>query len=378
MTRRAIYGVTGMTCLSCAQSAEEALKNVRGVREAKVYFAGKAAEIEFDPEATDFERLRQALVPLGYTLVADRRQIAVEHRRFMSRLGYKVVLAVALTVPLWVAHMLGKELPGAPWVALALNGWVAFYCGWGFFASAYEQLKRRSPGMDVLVALGAGAAWVYDLSFALTGRQGHLESAAVIVAFVLTGKWIEEWAKAQADDPRERLSVLQVETARKIDDAGRENLISVAELEPGMRARVLPGERFPADGRLLEGETYADESMLTGEFEPTFKKRHDTVWGGTLNLSQPVVIQVEAKYAESAVEKIIREVETAESVRAPMQRWMDVLAARFVPGVAALSVAAFIGTYFWGEGGWTGALRTMLTVMVASCPCALCLAAPVA
>ncbi len=377
-TQHAVYGITGLTCLSCAQSAEEALAGVAGVRSVKVHFAGKAAEIEYDPSQADFERLRRAVAPLGYTLVADRNQIAAAQEKFMSELRRKVAWAVVLTLPLLAAHLTGNEIPGSPWSALVLNGVVAFYCGSGFFVAAFRQALQGSASMDSLVALGAGAAWVYDAITAFTGAHAHLESAAVIVAFVLTGKWLEEMAKAQSEDPRERLSALSVETARVLDDSDNEIPTSVRALVPGMRVRVLAGERFPSDGQVLEGETYADESMLSGEAQPVLKRRHDLVWGGVLNLSRPVVVKINTVYAESAVEKIIREVEIAESSRASVQRWIDAVVARFVPGVALLSVAAFIGTYFLTDGGWFEAFRTMLTVMVASCPCALGLATPVA
>lgn len=377
-TRHAVYGITGLTCLSCAQSAQTALAAVDGVLSAKVHFAGKAAEIEYDDSKADFERLRRALVPLGYTLVADRGQIAAAQERFIQELRRKVVIAVVLTLPLLAAHLAGAEIPGSPWLPLFLNAVVAFYCGSGFFTSAFRQLTQRQASMDSLVAVGAGAAWIYDAIAAVSGTHAHLESAAVIVAFVLSGKWLEELAKAQGEDPRERLSALNVQMARVIDDAGNETPTPARTLVPGMRVRVLPGERFPSDGQILEGETYADESMLSGEAEPVVKRRHDLVWGGVLNLSKPVVVKINSLYAESAVEKIIREVEIAESSRASAQRWIDAVVARFVPGVALLAIAAFFGTYFFTDGGWFGAFRTMLTVMVASCPCALGLATPVA
>jgi Cu+-exporting ATPase len=288
-------------------------------------------------------------------------------------------LTVPLVVPM-AGALFGAEwrLPG--WVQLALATPVQFWLGARFYTSGWKALRARTGNMDLLVALGTSAA--YGLSVYMLWRhwehQPHLyfEASAAVITLVLLGKWLEGRAKRQTTEAIRALQSLRPETARVVRDGG-EIEIPAAQLRVGDLVVVRPGERFPADGVVLEGRSHADESMLTGESLPVPKGPRDAVTGGAVNAEGVLKVRVTAVGAQSTLAKIIELVENAQAKKAPIQRLVDRVSAVFVPIVLVIGLATLLG---WGfaTGIWEQALLNAVSVLVIACPCALGLATPTA
>nr|WP_302664631.1 heavy metal translocating P-type ATPase [Lysobacter enzymogenes] len=299
----------------------------------------------------------------------------------LSRQTRHLLLAAALTLPL-VAPMIGLlfgkhwMLPG--WVQFALATPVQFWLGARFYRAGWAALRAGSGNMDLLVALGTSAGYGLSLYHLLRGETMALyfETSAAIITLILLGKWLEARAKRQTTAAIRALQALRPARARVLKD-GVEREIAIAELQVGDRVVVLPGERIPADGRIREGRTHADESLITGESLPVTRGEGDTVTGGAVNGEGRIVVETLAVGAESALARIIRLVEDAQAKKAPIQRLVDRVSAVFVPVVIGLALLTLIG---WGvySGDWSQALLHAVAVLVIACPCALGLATPTA
>jgi Cu+-exporting ATPase len=366
-----------MTCASCVARVEKALKRVPGVASAEVNLATETATVSLAEGAAP-ESLVEAVRGAGYEARLAPVQKPAKDRSWLS-----IVLATALTVPLVVpmaGEVFGAEwrLPG--WVQLALATPVQFWLGARFYTSGWKALRARTGNMDLLVALGTSAA--YGLSVYMLWRhwehQPHLyfEASAAVITLVLLGKWLEGRAKRQTTEAIRALQSLRPETARVVRDGG-EIEIPAAQLRVGDLVVVRPGERFPADGVVLEGRSHADESMLTGESLPVPKGPRDAVTGGAVNAEGVLKVRVTAVGAQSTLAKIIELVENAQAKKAPIQRLVDRVSAVFVPIVLVIGLATLLG---WGfaTGIWEQALLNAVSVLVIACPCALGLATPTA
>jgi Cu+-exporting ATPase len=369
--------IEGMTCASCVARVEKALKRVPGVASAEVNLATETATVSLAEGAAP-ESLVEAVRGAGY-----EARLAPVQKPAKDRSWLPVALATALTVPLVVpmaGALFGAEwrLPG--WVQLALATPVQFWLGARFYTSGWKALRARTGNMDLLVALGTSAA--YGLSVYMLWRhwehQPHLyfEASAAVITLVLLGKWLEGRAKRQTTEAIRALQSLRPETARVVRDGG-EIEIPAAQLRVGDLVVVRPGERFPADGVVLEGRSHADESMLTGESLPVPKGPRDAVTGGAVNAEGVLKVRVTAVGAQSTLAKIIELVENAQAKKAPIQRLVDRVSAVFVPIVLVIGLATLLG---WGfaTGIWEQALLNAVSVLVIACPCALGLATPTA
>lgn len=251
-----------------------------------------------------------------------------------------------------------------------------------FYLGAWQQLKQRTIGMDALVALGTGAAFLLSATYTLVpgifppGMHVYYESAAVILTFILLGKYLEESAKLAGGDAIEKLITLGVKTVSMVDERGTESQLPVEYVKPGDRILVRPNERIPVDGVVVQGDTYIDESMLTGEPLPARRTVKDRVWSGTLNTGAWIILQATQTGSDTLLARIIQAVNQAQGSKAPAQRLADKIAAVFVPMVLLLATTTFIGWYF--AAGWVQAASYALTVLIISCPCALGLATPIA
>ncbi|WP_206413821.1 heavy metal translocating P-type ATPase, partial [Lysobacter enzymogenes] len=299
----------------------------------------------------------------------------------LSRQTRHLLIAAALTLPL-VAPMIGLlfgqhwMLPG--WVQFALATPVQFWLGARFYRAGWAALRAGSGNMDLLVALGTSAGYGLSLYHLLRGETMALyfETSAAIVTLILLGKWLEARAKRQTTAAIRALQALRPSRARVLRD-GAEREIAIGELRVGDLMVVLPGERIPADGRIRDGRTHADESLITGESLPVARGEGDKVTGGAVNGEGRIVVETLAVGAESALARIIRLVEDAQAKKAPIQRLVDRVSAVFVPVVIALAVLTLLG---WGlySGDWSQALLHAVAVLVIACPCALGLATPTA
>ncbi len=392
--------IGGMTCASCVMRVERALQQVPGVDTVSVNLATESARIavsESEPgsavreEAGALEaRLRRAVRSAGY----EPRSAAVAEAEAADSAWHgfgPVAIGLALSAPLLAPMLLqpfGIHAMLSPWWQFALAAPVQFWLGARFYRAGWHAARALTGNMDLLVALGTSAAFGLSLWLwwrSMPGAMPHLyfEASAVVISLVLLGKWLEARAKRQATSAIRALQQLRPEVAHLVNQTGKrtgtvkETDVPLSEVLVGDRLAVLSGERIPADGQVVEGQSEVDESMLTGEPLPVTKALGDAVTGGSVNGDGRLVIEVKTVGAESVLARIIRLVEDAQAAKAPIQRLVDKVAAVFVPVVIGIALLTLIGWLATGAGIET-ALIHAVAVMVIACPCALGLATPVA
>jgi len=378
-------GVGGMTCASCVTRVERALRKVPGVQEASVNLATESARVTAQPADDLQARLRRAVREAGYE-PRDAAAAAEDDAGQSPWAGFGPVAAgLLLSAPLLAPMLLGPlgvhaMLP--PWAQLLLAAPVQFWLGARFYRAGWHALRAGTGNMDLLVALGTSAAFGLSLwlwARAPSGHAPHLyfEASAVVISLVLLGKWLEARARRQATSAIRALQALRPELAHLVDArTGKQADVPVGELLAGDRLVVLPGERMPADARVLEGRSSVDEAMLTGEPLPVPKGEGDMVTGGSINGEGRLLVQVQAVGAESVLARIIRLVEDAQAAKAPIQRLVDKVAAVFVPVVLGVAMLTLAGWWFAGANAETAWVHAV-AVLVIACPCALGLATPV-
>ena len=376
-------GIGGMTCASCVSRVEKALKKVPGVDTASVNLATESARIAFAPSDQMEARLRRAVRDAGYEPRAADAAIdapdASPWAGFMP-VGIGLVLSAPLVLPM-IADLFGKHwmLP-ALWQFLLATP-VQFILGARFYKGAWGAIKARTGNMDLLVALGTTAGWALSMWLWLTAEPDtmvhlYFEGSAVVITLVLLGKWLESRAKRQTTSAIRALHALRPEIAHLMGLDGEID-VPVAEVLVGDKLVVKPGERFPVDGTVLEGQTQVDESMLTGEPLPVGKEVGSKLTGGSINGDGRVVMHVRAVGSETVLASIIRLVEDAQAGKAPIQRLVDQVSAVFVPVVLLIALITLLG-WWWVGGSFELALIHAVAVLVIACPCALGLATPTA
>ena len=373
--------IGGMTCASCVGRVERALLKLPGVASAEVNLATETARVQ-GLASLDLATLLAAVKAAGYSASPAEQQAAATAPSWQAS-GWPVLVAALLSAPL-VLPMLGM-LAGRHWM---LNGWlqlaltlpVQFWLGARFYKAGWAALRAGSGNMDLLVALGTSAAFglsVYQLLIHGADSMAlYFESAAVVITLVLLGKWLEARAKRQTTEAIRALQALQPQQARVLRE-GREQELPIAELRLGETVIVRPGERIPVDGRLLEGASQVDESLITGESLPVAKQPGDRLTGGAVNGEGLLKLECTALGAESTLARIARMVEDAQGHKAPIQRLVDQVSAVFVPVVLGIALLTLLA---WGltQGDWEQALLNAVSVLVIACPCALGLATPTA
>jgi P-type Cu+ transporter len=382
--------IEGMSCASCVGRVERALKAVPGVEGAAVNLASERARVVVGPGIRP-EALLAAVEEAGYEAKVQRPEASPAEAAPQAGRAetLRLLLAAALSVPLALPMLLepfGIELmlPGP--VQLALATPVQFWLGARFYRGALQALRAGTGNMDLLVALGTSAA--YGLSLAQlwqgTSHGGHgapahlyFEASAVVITLVLLGKWLEARAKRQTASALRGLAGLRPDRARLRGADGLEREVPLAEVGVGDRVIVRPGERIPVDGRIEEGASEVDESLITGEGLPVAKAAGDRVTGGSVNGDGLILVETLAVGAETTLSRIIRLVETAQSAKAPIQQLVDKVSAVFVPAVLALAAVTLVGWLVAGAG-IERALVNAVAVLVIACPCALGLATPAA
>ncbi len=393
--------IEGMTCASCSNRVERFLRKTDGVLEANVNLATERAHVRFDPALVGRDELSRSVEAAGYnvraeTVVEDASLDAAaaadadRRARETRRLGWE-----ALTALVAGALMMAATLFLTPLIALEqLNlillvpaTLVQFVLGRRFYVAAGRAARHGSANMSTLVVVGTTAAWLYSTVVTLApgavtaaGMEPmtYYDSAAVIVGLVLFGRWLEARAKAQTAGAVRRLAGLQPHTARVVRD-GLELDVALAEVQPGDVVRVRPGEKVPVDGRIVDGSSAVDESMLTGEAMPVAKGAGDEVIGGTLNTSGSFLFRATRVGRDTVLAQIVRLVEQAQGSKAPIQRLADAVTAWFVPLVLAIAAATFLVWMLVGpEPRLTYALVATISVLIIACPCAMGLATPTA
>lgn len=391
-TVEAVFPVSGMSCAACAARVGQVLRRQQGVADASVNYAASTAGISYDPGVCTPEMLRRAVQEAGYDLLvasegeafdAAERERGVEYRALRRR----AVWALSLAVPVAVVGMVWGEQPWAGYLLWVLSTPVVFGLGGGFFRRAWRQLRHGAANMDTLVAASTGVAYLFSLFNLLyprfwleRGVEPHLyfESASVVVAFILLGRMLEMRARRSASEAVRRLSRLQPATVR-VERPDGEVWIPLSALQSGDVVPVRPGERIAADGRVIGGSSYIDESLLTGEPLPCAKQPGDRLFAGTVNGSGTLRFEVTRCGGATLLSHIVRSVREAQGSRAPVERLVDRIARVFVPVVFAVALLAFAGWWLLApEEGFSHGVLAAVTVLVIACPCALGLATPTA
>jgi P-type Cu+ transporter len=379
--RHLIMPIGGMTCATCAGRVEKALNALSGVH-AAVNLASEKADIRYEPGSVAAMDLVAAVRRAGYeaelptTDAARGAQSAAAAERRLRAESLRLVAAVVLSAPL-LAPMLGVGVPG--WLQLALATPVQFVIGARFQVGAWRALRAGVGNMDLLVALGTAAAYFYSIFLLLARPAGtplYFDSAAVVIALVTVGKWLEARAKRSTTAQIRALLSFRPERAR-IERNGGEIEVPIGAVAVGDLAVVRPGERLPVDGVVMGGRSEVDESLLTGESLPVPKQPGDRVTGGSINGSGLLRIEATAIGEESTLSRIIALIESAQAKRAPVQRLVDRVASIFVPLVVLLALGAFLGWWLI-VGNFTAGVISAVSVLVIACPCALGLATPAA
>lgn len=401
-TERATLAVSGMTCATCALRIEKGLKNVAGVNFASVNLATEKATVEYDPKLVEQGQFEKLIRDLGYNAIQESNQdldtgATVDstdrerelRRREARKLRVSFVVSASLSVPLLAAMFAGLFNIEAlmflhnPILQLVLATPVQFVIGYRFYKNAFKSLKSGSPSMDVLVALGTSAAYLYSLynGFLRSLPEGqnpalYFEASAIIITLVLLGKLLEAVAKGRTSEAIKRLIGLQPKTARVLR-GGEDVDIPIAEVQVGDVVLVRPGEKIPVDGEIIEGSSAIDESMITGESIPAEKAAGDRVIGATINTFGAFSLKATKVGKDTVLAQIIRVVEEAQGSKAPIQRLADRVAGIFVPIVLGVAVITF---FIWllAADDLTMGLISAVAVLVIACPCAMGLATPTA
>ena len=401
------FPVMGMSCVACAARVDKALNHQPGVRHAAVNYAAATATVEYDSDCCDEASLQQAVQAAGYDLLIHTDEHTADeveqaHRQKYQALKFRATWAIVLSLPIIVISMVFMDMPYAGLVTGILATPVVFWLGRSFYINAWKQLKHGAANMDTLVALSTGIAYLFSVfnllfpDFWLSrGIEPHVyfEASSVIIAFILLGRLLEERAKGNTTSAIKKLMGLQPKTVNLVNGEWKmENgefaqphsqfsIINypLEQVTIGHLLLVKPGERVPVDGTVVSGESYVDESMLSGEPVPVSKKAGAHVYAGTINLKGSFVFRAEQVGKDTLLAKIIHMVQDAQGSKAPVQKLADRIAGIFVPvimGIALLAFAAWM--VFDPAGGFTHGLLALVTVLIIACPCALGLATPTA
>ena len=382
-----------MSCASCAASAENIIGAQEGVVKASVNFASSSVAIEYLPDIINETDIQGAVQSAGFDLVIKESPEQAEELDMMrldnyARLKFNTLWAGLFALPVVIIGMFYMDMPYANEIMWILSTPVILWFGKEFYINAWKKAKQRSANMDTLVALGTGVAYIFSVFNTLfpgfwqaRGQHGHVyfEAAAVIVAFILLGRLLEEKAKGNTSSAIKKLMGLQPKTVTIIDGSGQQKVISIEKVNKEDVILVRPGEKIAVDGQVTEGSSWVDESMLSGEPVPVFKNQNDKVYSGTINQKGSFRFRAEKVGGETRLAQIIRLVRDAQGSKAPVQKMVDKIAAVFVPVVIAIAILSFAA---WvtldAVNGFTLGLIASATVLVIACPCALGLATPTA
>ncbi|WP_084496022.1 heavy metal translocating P-type ATPase [Meiothermus cerbereus] len=399
-------GVTGMTCAACVNRVERALKKLEGVLEASVNLATERAWVKYLPASTSVAQFKRAIREAGYGVLElgtgqGRADLEREARaKEVADLRRALLISAVFALPLFLVAMLPMLFPpleawlmatfghgvmsSLNWVMLALATPIQFGPGLRFYRHGWQSLRSGSPDMNSLVMLGTSAAYFYSLGVVLfpglfppQARHAYFEAAGVVITLILLGKYLEALAKGRTSEAMRRLLSLQAKTARVVEGT-LEREIPVDEVLAGDLVVVRPGEKIPVDGVVVSGQSYVDESMITGEPIPVRKTEGDRVIGGTINQNGTLTFRATAVGEGTVLAQIIRLVENAQASKPPIQNLADRVVAVFVPIVLAIAaLTALVWLVFGGENALTFALVNTVAVLIIACPCAMGLATPV-
>lgn len=366
-----------MSCANCSRGIEKGLAALDGIVSARVYLADESAEIVYDPAKIDPDAIRRKITDLGY----EARSVDAEPADETG--GAAVAFTALLALPVAFLAMGAPDTWANRFTQMVLSGLILMTTGRRFFTGAVRSLRNRTTNMDVLVALGVGAAWGYSALVltlpALAGHHGmiHFEAAALLILFISIGKLLESAARREAAASLRSLTGLQQGTAHRLSADGTVSDIAVDLVAPGDLLVIRPGERFPTDAEVTAGDSASDESLLTGESMPVAKSPGSAVVSGSVNLTGELRVRATRRGSDSTLQSLIRTMRRAQADKPRLQRFADRASDVFVPLVVSLAALTFLGWLFAGKGLNT-ALMHAVSVLVVACPCALGLATPTA
>jgi Cu2+-exporting ATPase len=385
------FPVRGMTCASCAQSVEKVLAKSKGVQAAEVNFANHQVWVEYDASQTQATELQEQVQNIGYNLILNAKnnlqELEEQEQKQLKTTRKRFIGAVLLALPVFILGMFFSSWQPGRYLSALLTAPVLFYFGGHFYQRAWQLARKGQSNMDTLIAMGTGVAFLFSLFnlfypqyWTSRGLEAHVyfEAAAVIVAFISLGKWLEERAKVGTSAALKSLMQLQPDFV-KVIKKDQEIEMPLEDVKQGHIIMIRPGEKIPLDGTVTVGQSYVDESSITGEPEPKGKKPGDSVYAGTLNQKGAFRFEVTHVGTETTLGKIIETVKKAQGSKAPAQRLADKISAVFVPAVLVLALITFLAwLLFGGQNSLTLAMLTAVSVLVVACPCALGLATPTA
>ncbi len=395
LPRKQTFPVLKLHCAACARRSETIIQNQPGVLSASVNFATSEALVEYIPAQITPEGIQEAVRKGGYDLLIeeenedDNSDILEEiHNKKYADLKKRTTWAIIFSLPLVIIGMFFMDIPYANEIMWALSTPVLFWLGRDFYINAWNQAKQRTSSMDTLVALSTGIAYLFSVFNTLfpqfwldRGVHPHVyfEASSVIITFILLGRLLEEKAKGNTSSSLKKLIGLQPKTVTIVRPNGQHQQLSIKQVNTGDTILVKPGEKIAVDGRVTEGTSYVDESMLSGEPVAVSKQKDDPVFAGTINQKGSFQFQAEKVGSDTMLAQIIRMVQDAQGSKAPVQKLVDKIAGIFVPVVISIALLSFAAwMIFDGTNGFTHGLLSMVTVLIIACPCALGLATPTA
>lgn len=392
MIRKDTFPVLGMSCASCAARVDKTLNGQPGVQEASVNYAAATAQVTYDTDECSPLILKSVVQNAGYDLLIDSEDEAADeaekaHLARYESLKKRTVWAIALALPIMILSMVWMDVRWVNYFVWLLATPVVFVLGRGFFISAWKQLKHGTCNMDTLVALSTGIAYLFSLfnlffpKFWLDrGIEPHVyfEASSVIIAFIMLGRLMEERAKRNTSSAIRKLIGLQPKTVTVWTSEG-ERILPITAVRQGDMVVVKPGERIAVDGVVSEGQSYVDESMLSGEPIPVRKQKGAKVYSGTINQKGAFRFVADKIGQDTLLAQIIRMVQDAQGSKAPVQKLVDKIASIFVPTIISIALLAFVAWLALApENGFTHGMLALVTVLIIACPCALGLATPTA
>jgi len=383
--KKIVLPILGMSCAVCAQRIEKKLSSLEGVETATVNFATEKAIVEYDPSLISPQEMISSIREIGYDAFfeEEKEERETKGKKEIIYQRNMIIFAAVLSLPLLLA-MFGHIFSWSWFPHFLMNGYVQlilatpvqFVAGWQFYRGAYHALKNKSADMNVLVVVGTSAAYIYSTVNIFTDGPLYFETSALLITFILLGRFLEALAKGRTSEALKKLLSLQAKGARVLRN-GKEEEIPVEEVKIGDIIVVRPGEKIAVDGVVVEGFSAVDESMLTGESLPVDKGTGSEVFAGTINKEGSFTFRATKVGRDTMLYQIVKAVEEAQGTKAPIQRLADVIAGYFVPAVMLIALFTFLLWYIWLDpGNLSRALINFTSVLVIACPCALGLATP--
>ena len=380
--------IGGMSCAMCVQAIEDALNKISGVRQVTVNLAAEKAYIIYNPEITSIKDMRNVIEDLGYDYLGIWGEETGEDQEEESRekdlraKRNRFIVGFAFSIPLVVLFYSGVMLPIPMSYFMLLVTIIPFiYVSYPIFKAAYRSLRNKALNMDVMYSLGIGVAYGSSLlgtfNIVLTPDFMFYDTALMLAAFLMLGRWLETRAKGRTGVAIKKIIGLQAKNATLLRN-GDEVKVPIDDVQLGDFLKVKPGEKVPVDGEVLEGESYVDESMITGEPIPALKMAGSDVVGGTINQNGVLKFRADKIGRDTILAQIIRLVEDAQGSKPPVQRIADRAVTFFIPAILTIAIVSFIVWYFLFGSNLLFALTVLISILVVACPCALGLATPTA